>query len=518
MKLGKRIKTARYKKITKRTKRTNFRKNTKRRCKQYRHKKTHRKYSRKLKYNKRGQMGGEPELKLERYPGKVDLTHLRSFPLPNGTTSYSYELKLNNTSIVPNGYETYLLPSGDRITKPKVELKHEYSLSLTSGRDNFSLIFWVESVILKNESSNYDVIFKITAKCGDQSILAKGGWTTSEDVLYRKVFLDGKKVLVSKSSTGSRSFPLSSNKNLDFFTILVRRIMAESRTAVEQYKTNENNQRAITEIQTLKEKDIKEAKVCELLKLDTEFDPLCKNRTQEHSAYAKCIRLHNEMLDSGCAKYMEAYPSKKYMLLNMIWNICSGIVKGSESVEYQEETFYQFLKECNDNAVKTMSEIELTKVYRAESDKLDVCKFPIPSEDSEEYSKLMSSLYFKCLDELLSQFVGPTSQYYGNMNHAFRSFYEIMLVNQYNDLFTEQAYVAKLRSLPQQLKRAEIALGINKLNIQPAEDGTYAMALVKQKLLELQTTCGTQQAVNPNTPTTNSGNDLGYAVNYARGH
>ena len=61
MKLGRRIKTARYKKITKRTKRTNFRKNTKRRCKQYRHKKTHRKYSRKLKYNKRGQMGGEDD-------------------------------------------------------------------------------------------------------------------------------------------------------------------------------------------------------------------------------------------------------------------------------------------------------------------------------------------------------------------------------------------------------------------------------------------------------------------------
>ena len=61
MKLGRRIKTARYKKFTKRIKRTNFRKNTKRRCKQYRHKKTHRKYSRKLKYNKRGQMGGTGE-------------------------------------------------------------------------------------------------------------------------------------------------------------------------------------------------------------------------------------------------------------------------------------------------------------------------------------------------------------------------------------------------------------------------------------------------------------------------
>jgi hypothetical protein len=61
MKLGRRIKTARYKKITKRTKRTNFRKNTKRRCKQYRHKKRIEKYSRKLKYNKRGQMGGEDD-------------------------------------------------------------------------------------------------------------------------------------------------------------------------------------------------------------------------------------------------------------------------------------------------------------------------------------------------------------------------------------------------------------------------------------------------------------------------
>ena len=75
MKLGRRIKTARYKKITKRTKRTNFRKNTKRRCKQYRHKKTHRKYSRKLKYNKRGQMGGGDDKNTPPLDGKINPEH-----------------------------------------------------------------------------------------------------------------------------------------------------------------------------------------------------------------------------------------------------------------------------------------------------------------------------------------------------------------------------------------------------------------------------------------------------------
>jgi hypothetical protein len=491
MKLGRRIKTARYKKITKRTKRTNFRKNTKRRCKQYRHKKTHRKYSRKLKYNKRGQMGGEPNLMLKEYKdNNVVLTHLRSFPLPNGTTVYKYFLKYfdNNSQDVETDIEIILTR------------KYELTLRIGNDTDTFVINFTVKITLSKkskNDMYQYSrLTIMTTTDSGDANIVKNDRVIQCDSTVNNNtIFLNLQKVLSFKvnQSNDRRLFPLTSKKNAFFFTKVVQLIFKHSCDKTTTYINKHNESRQKLNLEEKKKEDETAANVCETLKLDAEFVPLYKKEpgraiTRYENVYSQCNQLHAYMLEEKCAKYIKTHPSERYMLLHFIWNICCGMVKKTESFDHNMYLFMQNLNKCKSiESVKT--EKELTELYLKDAEVIDKCKIVIREDYAEdhndEYSKLMRSLYLEGLRELftspkytkiksleVTEINKKDELPYEKMNFAFRIFYEIMLLKKYRELFTDEGYNKKLKSLTDELILAETALGIDKLNIQRAEDGT----------------------------------------------